>query len=209
MQNLEFNQCLISLGRSPLPSKNIMKSMTQDQLLQSVVERMSQLRRRIESLRQNPIKALTAIPGKNRWSALQCFEHLNAYGDYYLPAMENALTQHQESHSANLTYTSGWLGGYFVRLMQPKKAVPGKMKSPADKLPSAAPSDLIIIDQCLKQLTALERLTKAAHRVDISKARVPISIGKWIRLKWGDALLVLITHMERHVQQAERAAGLD
>jgi len=30
-------------------------------------------------------------PAEGAWSAMQCLGHLNAYGDYYLPAIEKAI----------------------------------------------------------------------------------------------------------------------
>jgi len=31
-------------------------------------------------------------PGTDTWSAMQCIGHLNAYGDYYLPAIKKGFT---------------------------------------------------------------------------------------------------------------------
>ncbi len=50
------------------------------------------------------------------------------------------------------------------------------------------------------QKELLDIIKKAAH-VSLRKVRIPISISKLIRLRLGDALMFVIYHNERHVQQ--------
>src|SRR5678815_2669931 len=72
-------------------------------------------------------------PAHGAWSAMQCLGHLNAYGDYYLPAIEKAISEtKQQDKTRSTTFTPGWLGNYFTNLMMPNKnGVPSKkMKAP-------------------------------------------------------------------------------
>src|SRR5436853_6420236 len=60
-------------------------------------------------------------PAEGAWSAMQCLGHLNTYGDYYLSAIEKAIADaKQQSKTASETFTPGWLGNYFTKLMMPK-----------------------------------------------------------------------------------------
>jgi hypothetical protein len=48
-------------------------------------------------------------------------------------------------------------------------------------------------------------LLERSREINLNKAKVPISIAKFIRLKLGDVFNFLIAHNHRHVLQAERA----
>lgn len=152
-----------------------------------------------------PAIRLLAQPGPNQWSAAQCLEHLNSYGRYYLPAIEKAIA-HSSSKPVS-SFKSGWLGNYFYKLMlpeannQPKK----KMKSPKDHTPSIQLDAVKVLNEFISQQEKLEQLLQKAHTVNINKARVPISIAPFIKLKLGDTFLFYVAHINRHMQQAQRA----
>jgi hypothetical protein len=162
----------------------------------------------ISEWQMTPPELLLRQPGTNKWSAAQCLEHLNSYGRYYLPAIENAIKAAQQKNWAAVQkYTSGRLGNYFTHLMLPdtdgKKMK--KMSAPKNHSPiSDLDSDKVVrefIDQQEKMLALLEQ----ARTIDIQKAKVPISIAKFIKLRLGDVFRFLIAHNLRHIVQAERA----
>ena len=149
-------------------------------------------------------------PGENKWSAAQCIEHLNSYGHYYLPAIENAIKNAQQNNwTAMEKFSPGRLGDYFTRLMMPETEgrKMKKMSAPKNHSPMVdLDSDKVVrefIDQQEKMLALLEQ----AREIDIQKAKVPISIAKFIRLRLGDVFRFLIAHNYRHIVQAERAAA--
>jgi hypothetical protein len=147
-------------------------------------------------------------PAENKWSAAQCLEHLNSYGHYYLPAIEKAIETAKQSQLApKQTFTPGWLGDYFTKLMMPsgegKKMK--KMSAPKDHRPVANLDSDKVLSEFIDQQERILALLEQARTIDIEKARVPISIAKFIKLKLGDTFRFLIMHNYRHVLQAERA----
>ena len=147
-------------------------------------------------------------PAPGAWSAMQCLGHLNAYGDYYLPAIENAISEaKQQNKTRSTTFTPGWLGNYFTNLMKPAAngSLKKKMKAPANARPQPALNTTAVIAEFIDQQEKLLQLLEKAKSVDLNKARVPISIAKFIRLKLGDVFMFLIAHNQRHILQAERA----
>jgi hypothetical protein len=48
----------------------------------------------------------------------------------------------------------------------------------------------------------LLQIIESSKQINIRKAKIPISISKIIRLRLGDALLFVVYHNERHMQQA-------
>jgi hypothetical protein len=147
-------------------------------------------------------------PGENKWSAAQCIEHLNSYGRYYLPEIERAIEiARQHNWTSAELFGAGWLGDYFTKLMMPgtegKKMK--KMSAPKNHVPAANPDSHKVISEFIEQQEGLLLLLEKSRRIDIEKAKVPVSIAKFIRLKLGDTFRFLIAHNLRHVLQAERA----
>jgi uncharacterized damage-inducible protein DinB len=145
-------------------------------------------------------------PAPDAWSANQCLQHLNSYSNYYLPQLEKAFAGNNGQKPAQ-QFTSGWLGGYFTRLLQPPAAGAPvkKMKAPANHTPhTTLPSHQVIAAFIDNQEKLLQLINNAAS-VNLGTTRVPISIARFIRLRAGDVLAFVVAHQMRHVAQAERA----
>lgn len=159
-----------------------------------------------------PSEILNFKEAPDKWSMLECLEHLNRYGEYYLPEIEKAITARRSHVSSNLIYKSGLLGNYFADLMKVKNGKMVRMKTPGDKNPSGSELSPIVIDRFIKQQEMMRSLLEHARRVDLTKAKVPISIAKFIKLNLGDTFRFMINHIERHVIQAQntlhRAEGI-
>ena len=153
-----------------------------------------------------PVETLNFKETPEKWSVLECLEHLNRYGDYYLPELEKAITDGRVRSSPRL-YRSGMLGNYFANLMKVKNGRVVRMKTLADKNPAGSALSLITIDRFIKQQEMLRSLLEQSRTVDLTKTKVPLSIARFIKLRLGDTFRFLINHIERHVIQAENAAN--
>ena len=141
------------------------------------------------------------IPEK--WSVLECLEHLNRYGDYYLPEIEKSLLSH-DIGKGNFVFKSGLIGNYFANLMKVKNGKIVKMRTPGDKNPVGSKLTPVAIDRFLKQLERLKSLLNQARQADLTKTKVPISLTRFMKLRLGDTLRFFVYHIERHVIQAEK-----
>ena len=65
------------------------------------------------------------------WSILECLEHLNLYGDFYLPQMEKSIKN--TTFKNENEFRSGLLGNYFAKTMLPEEKL-NKMKTFKDKI---------------------------------------------------------------------------
>ena len=54
-----------------------------------------------------------------KWSALECLEHLNLYGDFYLVEIEKQILKSTRK-AMPMKFKSGLLGNYFANLMKVK-----------------------------------------------------------------------------------------
>lgn len=150
-------------------------------------------------------------PAAGSWSAMQCLGHLNAYGKYYLPAIERAIDIARLKHQlATTEFTPGWLGNYFTQMMLPGKdgVTVKKIKAPKNYTIQNEGNSDAVIAEFITQQEKLLVLLHQARRVDLNTIRIPISIAKFIRLKLGDVFMFLIAHNLRHVKQAERAIAV-
>ncbi|GAB1444696.1 DinB family protein [Flammeovirgaceae bacterium] len=137
------------------------------------------------------------------WSILECLEHLNRYGDFYLPEIDNRLTMAQASKMER--FNSGWLGNYFAVSMLPREnGKLNKMKTFKSMNPILSRLGIEVVTKFLDQEKQMLSLLTRAEYVDLNRVKTSISISKWIKLRLGDTLRVVVYHNQRHILQAEK-----
>ncbi len=157
---------------------------------------------RAEEIKLIATEKLTWKENPESWSVLECLEHLNLYGDFYNPAIRVAISSSKTS--AQESFKSGWLGGYFSKSMLPKEKL-NKMKTFKDKNPIHSKLEVSVVDRFLAQQRDFLELLDLAKNVDLNKVKTPVTISKLIRLKLGDTFHFLVNHNIRHMAQLERA----
>lgn len=137
-----------------------------------------------------------------KWSIVQILEHLNAYGRYYLPAIDKALAESDGSKDA--WFNSGRLGNYFTKSMKPTNVFEIKNKMKAMKGYSFPNSLNVekVLNEFLEQQNTLINLLEIAKDKDLNSIHIPITIAKFIKLKLGDVFRFIIAHEQRHMIQA-------
>jgi hypothetical protein len=154
----------------------------------------------LQRLKKTDPELLMRKPAPGSWSVAQVLEHLNSYGKYYLPLIEEKLKA-SESFS-NEFFTPGFLGNYFTNSMLPKEGqVKNKMKSPAANQATKDPDSHEMIEEFLTQEYLLLELLNQAETVDLNKIRIPISLTNMIKLKLGDVFNFIVAHHQRHFLQ--------
>lgn len=136
------------------------------------------------------------------WSIAQCLEHLNSYGYYYLPRLEQSLGKSSGRSSQDL-FKSTWLGNYFTKLMDPSSGK-RKFKAFRDHIPPSQLAASKVVAEFIHQQERLIHCLRVAKTSDLNAPRISISIFRWVKLKPGDVLQFVIAHNERHLQQAKR-----
>ena len=135
------------------------------------------------------------------WSIMECLEHLNLYGDYYIPEIERSIASSKSQPEP--IFKSGLLGNYFANSMLPKEKL-NKMKTFKDKNPINSKLDRTVITRFIDQQNILIALMEKSKNVSLSVTKVKISIARWIRIRLGDTFRFVIYHNIRHVRQIER-----
>lgn len=143
-------------------------------------------------------------PENGGWNALECIEHLNRYGEFYLPEISKRITQSTFPPSA--VFKPGIIGNYFTKSMEPKEGTK-KMKTFKDKDPIHSSLNKKCIETFIAQQHQMLELLQSARKVDLNKTKTSISITKLLTLKLGDTFRFLAAHNERHIVQAFAAVN--
>ena len=136
------------------------------------------------------------------WSITQCLAHLISYGQYYLPRLKQGLDNSAAQSKTNV-FQSSWLGAFLARLMDPQTSR-RTFKAHQRHQPAHGLSAQRVVAEFIDQQEELIRLLRQAEQIDVQAIRIPLSVAPWLRLPLGDILLFLVTHDERHIQQAKR-----
>lgn len=174
---------------------------TSKNLIQELVERTQQNIKEAEKFYLLTIEKLNKRNTPDSWSILECLEHLNLYGDFYLPEIESRILASNTKSAP--TFTSGFLGNYFAKSMAPKEKL-NTMKTFKDKNPIHKNLDKSHIDRFIQQQKKTLVLLNLAKEKNLNKIKTSVSISKWIKLRLGDTFRILIYHNERHIVQANK-----
>lgn len=143
--------------------------------------------------------------GDNKWSMLQCIEHLSLANGIYVDNIQSALTMADKDTQSDL-FKSHWKGDMFTKMIAPKanEEIKTKMKTMKTMHPQ---SQLNAAETIRKfndvHLKLIELLNKSGE-YNLNKVKVPTALGSMVKLRLGDAFRFLIAHAERHLIQLKR-----
>lgn len=149
-------------------------------------------------------------PAPDKWSAVQCLDHLNAYARFYIPRIEKAI---QGKLAGSLppapspVFKSGWLGNYFTNMMLPKAdGHPGmKMQAPKGYRPLADLNAKQVVNEFIDWQERAKQLLEQSKLVNLESIKIPTTLGNWLKFSLGDTFRFVIAHEQRHMAQALRA----
>lgn len=149
-------------------------------------------------------KQLNWRPNPGIWSIAEVLAHLNSYARYYHPTIQRKIEitrfrQAKDDFMSSPLGRSAWKSMKLGRLNNVKR----KFKAPKGHNPSID-SELVQgteLQDFLEQQEKLLQIIASSAEVNLRKVKIPISISKIVRLRLGDALLFIVYHNERHMQQ--------
>ena len=175
-------------------------------LIEDLISQTKDNLNRAEAFKALPLEQLNWKAGVDRWSILECLEHLNRYGDFYLPEIKNRIQKARKAPTDSL-FKSGLLGNYFAKSMLPKEQL-NKMKTFSSMNPLGSKLDKKTITKFIHQQKQMLDLLNQARSINLTKTKTSISITKWIKLRLGDTFRVVIYHNQRHIVQANKVLEL-
>lgn len=149
---------------------------------------------------------ITWRPSKDAWNIQEVLSHLNSYSTYYhqvfLDKIQNTKFKNVKEHFVPSPLgRSAWRSMQLGRLNNVKR----KFRAPRNLNPTLSPEliDHSAVKNFIKHQEELITILEQAENVNLKKVKVPISISKIVRLRLGDALMFVIYHNERHIQQVK------
>ena len=183
-----------------------MKVYIAKELLGQLEQEVRQTLQTAQQLRSLSNERLNTQPQVGTWSIAQVLEHLNSYNRYYLPEIETALQKARLiSVRRKETFSPGWFGNYFTKMMQPGKGgvISKKYSAPSDHVPASKQDVARVIDEFINGQERLIDFLQQSLLTNMGSIKVPISISRFIRLKLGDTFRFLIAHQQRHFIQIQ------
>ncbi len=170
----------------------------QSQLIQNLSLQIESQLSFINKLMKLSVDILNYRQSTGRWTILENIEHLNRYGDFYIPEFKRVLALSKREINSDEIYKSGWLGNYFANMMLPDSSKQNTFKS-MNPIEDDLTKD--VQTKHLQQLNQIKDILGQSKTKNLSKMKCNISISKWIKLRFGDTLRVVIYHQNRHHHQ--------
>lgn len=137
-----------------------------------------------------------------KWSMLECFEHLNRYSLYYNNAIGKAIA-HAAKINGQYEVKSTWMGKKFIAMMHPDNKARHKTFARMNPIHSSLKRE-VIYTFTRNQREMLVMLDDASG-INLNNASIPVEFFKLFRMNLGDAFKFVIVHEQRHLQQADIA----
>jgi len=153
--------------------------MNSQDMINDLQKRVIKAAETVSKFRTLSYEQINARKATDDWSLLECIEHLNIYGNFYLPEIENQLLANK-GIPASTHFKSGIIGNYFVNLVQVKNAKQKKMKTLAAMNPNYSDLSITTIERFLKQTEMLLGLLELSKKTNIVKIKTSNSIYKII-----------------------------
>lgn len=173
---------------------------TSEQLISDLIERTRYNINEVKKMNDLPLQDLNWKPAPDRWSVLECIEHLNLYGDYYLPEIESCIRTSRTMPDDE--FEAGLLGNYFANAMLPKEKMK-TMKTFKNKNPNGSSLTKKTLTRFLEQQERMLKHLDRSRRISLNRTKTSVSISRFIKLKLGDTFRVVIYHNQRHIVQAQ------
>lgn len=150
------------------------------------------------------VENLVRRPLPQSWNALECFAHLNAIYDYYLPKIELSIHKAKARRWYRVDeFKSGSYGKSLLRRINPENRKARPRKSPKKFNFQGAQLGPETIKGFIINTERLLRYVQQSKELDLTMPRIPAAHNRWFKLNLGDLYCYLLTHAQRHFLQIQ------
>jgi DinB superfamily len=148
---------------------------------------------------------LNQKPANGGWSISDCLQHLIIFGKSYVNNIQHRVDTAVKINTqspADQLLESGWLGRIAQESLNPDN--PRKLPTAPWFRPDTAVDPQQPIAEFFDVHDRLLILLDRATYLDWNREKIATPYGNWLKLRLGDVLLMLVSHAERHLNQAMR-----
>lgn len=157
----------------------------------------------VDEIEKLPLELLQKRPNQKSWNILECFEHMNLYGEYYLGEIDLRITE--SKHPSQEYFKCVGFGNYSAKSMLPKKE--GKVNMAMRTFPKMDPKDSGVGHEVIvtfkKDMNQMLDLIERAKSVGLRKTKCKLWL-RWLKFNLGDTLRFMVYHNRRHMIQIEK-----
>jgi hypothetical protein len=157
--------------------------LTAEKLLHHLLETTHENLNAAEHLKTQPPSILNWKQNPKSWSILECVEHLNRYGDFYIPELTTKISN--ATHKPSEVFESNWIGTYFSKSVSYSENL-NKMSTFKSMNPLNSKLTIETLHKFTHQQHQIIALLNNAKSVNLDKTKTAISISKLIKLRLGD-----------------------
>ncbi len=145
-------------------------------------------------------------PAPDRWSIVECLQHLNLAERFYIRNIQHKVDAlgMVSVQPVDQTLESDWIGRAMLYAVDPAMNI----KLPTLGMISPRRPDELnpteVLNQFVELQSTLHHLLDKAVYLDWNQDKVMTMYGNWLKIRLGDALRMLVAHTERHMNQAMR-----
>jgi len=175
--------------------------MKQTEHLKNLKQRFQRFQAELKALKDLNVD-LEHRPEQGKWNARECLEHLVVMWQTYQEQFDTGIPK-SKKRSLN-EYSPGWFGKWFATKMKPLEDNSG-MKTYKIFEPANYESRSPVVSRLVEVQDEMIAYLQKMESIDINKSRIRSPASRFIRLKMGDAFMILANHQDRHWQQALNA----
>lgn len=180
-----------------------MQMLLQEEFLSQTERQLEEQLKLVISVFQNLSEDTLQKPASNNgWSIAECLAHLNSYAEFYQPRITKAIDKASPIEASG-AFKHSFLGRYFITSMDPDLSKK-KFKAMKKHKPVKLSNPDVVVSTFIQHLENMLGLLTKAKNKNLNKNSVPTSISSWLKINPGDAIVFLLTHNRRHLEQAKR-----
>ncbi len=158
---------------------------------------------KVDEIERLSLEQLESRPDEKSWNILECFEHMNLYGAYYIGEIDYRITE--SKNPSQEYFKCAGFGNYSAKSMLPKKA--GKVNMAMKTFPKMDPKDIGVRQEVIitfkKDMNQMLNLIERAKSVGLRKTKCKLWL-RWLKFNLGDTLRFMVYHNMRHMIQIEK-----
>lgn len=153
-----------------------------------------------KALQKYPKEKLNERKIHGSWTINECLEHLNRYGNFYLPQIRKAV-EHYKGSQKTTYYRGSVMGNFFVHMIRLSEGKRRKMKTQKTMDPTGSVLDETTLLTYLSQQEELLALLEACAQVPLKRPKITTSLSRFVFMELGDTLRFMVYHNQRHIFQ--------
>ena len=141
-------------------------------------------------------------PSPERWSVVQCFDHLLTTNRGYFPVIDEVLAGRKHTLWQSMPLLPGLSGKLLIKYLDP--ASTRKLKAPKSFQPAQSDISPSVLNDFIEQQARIAEKMQATRHLDLEKIVITSPAASAITYSLMDAYRIIVVHEHRHFQQAKR-----